>query len=231
MENWLASWLATTLIVLALARVKLFVGLSYRRRGRDDHLAVDVYALKKLVSYHLEVPMARIATRGGLPWPETAVDTAGGQTETRAKGEQRFVRKSWRIFRFQPRRWHHLMMQLRFYTRLYKRAAARLLVATECEKLSWRTGLGTGDAALTGVATGMAWQIKGTTYTSMQRRLKSVSRPDFLVQPYYGREGVDIELECIFSIRLGNVINATTAAIRYLAKGGNKQWKSTQSKA
>lgn len=231
METWLASWLATSLLCLALARLKLFIGLTYRRHGSDDHIAVDVYALKKLVYYHLEVPIARIAHRGGLPWPEAVVDTSRGQTETNARGEKRFVRNTWRIFRHHPRHWHLLMKQLRFYTRLYKRAMARILVATECEKLSWHTGLGTGDAALTSVTAGFAWQFMGHSYAYMQRRIKSAPRPSFRVQPYYTREGVDIELECIFSVRLGNVINAITTAIRFLAKGGNKQWKNTQSKA
>ncbi len=222
METWLAWWLATALLYLALVRLRLFVGLSYRRRGHDDHLAVDVYALKKLVSYHLEIPIARVARRGGLPWPETVVDTPSGRAETHARRERRFVRTTWHIFRHHPRHWHHLMRQLRFYTRLYNREAARLLAATACEKLSWRTGLGTGDAALTGLAAGLAWQLKSSAYAGMRRRLGSVPRPAFGVRPLYAREGVDIELECIFSIRLGNVINAITTAIRFLAKGGNK---------
>lgn len=229
-ETWLASWLAVTLLLLALARLKLFVSLSYRRRGRDDHFAVDVYALKKLIYYHLEVPLTRIARRDGLPWPETVVDTPRGRTETHARAEQRFVRTTWRIFRHHPRHWHRLLRQMRFYARLYKQAVAGILGATTCEKLSWRTGIGTGDAALTGLAVGLAWQFNGLTYAFMQRRLNSVPRPSFRVQSSYRRDGVEIELECIFSIRLGNVINAVTTVIRLLAKGGNKEWKNTQSR-
>jgi hypothetical protein len=230
METWLVFWLATTLLILALARLRLFVSLTYRRRGRDDHLAVDVYALKKIVSYRLEVPLARIARRGGLPWPETVVDTPRGRTETRSREEQRYVRTTWRIFRHHPRHWRKLTRQVRFFARLYRRTIARLLIATSCEKISWRTGLGIDDAALTSIAAGFAWQFKNHTYVYMQRRLKSVPRPVFAVQPLYARKGVDIELECIFSVRLGNVINALTTAIRFLAKGGNRQWKNTRSR-
>jgi hypothetical protein len=230
METWLASALASTLLTLAVARLKLFVSLSYRRKGGDDHLAVDVYALGKLVRYHLEVPQARVADRGGLPWPETVVDTPGGQTETSAKGEQRFVSNTWKIFRHHPRHWRKLVNQFRYYSRLYKRAIARILVAVSCEKLIWRTRLGTGDAALTSVAAGLLWHLKGQTYVYMQRRLKSVPLPSFRVVPLYGREGLDIELECIFSIRVGNVINTIATAIQFLGKGDNNQWKNTRSK-
>lgn len=219
METWLASWLASTLLVIALARLKLYISFSYRRRDSDDHLRIDVYTLKKYIAYHLEIPLARIARRGGLPWPETVVDTPRGQTETHAKAEQRFVRNTWRIFRHHPRHWHHLMRQLRYWTRLYKRLMAGILAALACEKLTWRTGLGTGDAALTGLAAGLAWQLQAQTYAFMQRRLKSVARPAFGVSPLFAREGVEIELECIFSIRLGNVINAIATAIRHLGKG------------
>ncbi len=230
METWLASALASTLLILAVARLKLFVSLSYRRRDGDDHLAIDVYALGKLLYYHLEVPQVRIAERGDLPWSEAVADTAGGRTETSAKREQRFLRISWRIFRYHPRHWHKLMNQLHYYTRLYQKAMARILVAVSCEKLTWRTRLGTDDAALTSVAAGLLWQLQGVTYAYMQRRLKSVPQPSFRVVPLYGREGLDIELECIFSIRVGNVINTIATAIRFLAKGDNSQWKNTRSK-
>lgn len=230
METWLAVWLASTLLILAMARMKLFISLSYSRRGDDDRLDIDVYAFKKLISYHFEVPLIRLVRRGGLPWPESVLDTADGQAETRAGAEQRFVRNTWRIFRHHPRHWHHLMKQFRYYTRIYKRLTRSILVAVACEKLSWRTGLGTGDAALTGISAGLLWQMKTQTYAYMQRRLKSVARPTFRVSPLYAREGVEIELECIFSIRLGNVINAIATAIQHLGKGDDRQWKNTRSK-
>lgn len=230
METWLAAMLAAALLALAIGRLKLFIGLSYRRRDGDDHLAVDVYTLGRLVRYHLEIPQARIASRGGLPWPEAILATARGRTETSAKREQRFVRTTWRIFRYHPRHWQKLMNQFRYFTRLYKRATATILVAVNCEKLTWRTGLGTGDAALTSVAAGLLWQLQGQTYAYMQRRLKSMPHPSFRVVPLYDREGLDIELECIFSIRVGNVINTIVTAIQFLGKGDNNQWKNTRSK-
>ncbi len=230
METWLAVWLATTLLVLAMARMKLFISLSYRRQGKDDRLDIDVYALKKLISYHLEVPLVRLVRRGGLPWPESVVDTPRGQTETRAGAEQRFVRDTWRIFRHHPRHWRYLMKQFRYYTRIYKRLAASTLALVACEKLSWRTGLGMGDAALTGITAGLLWTFKAQTYAYMQRRLKSVARPAFRVSPHYARADVEIELECIFSITLGNVINAIATAIQHLGRGNDRQWKNTRSK-
>ncbi len=231
METWLALCLATVLLVLAASRLKLFISLFYRRQGEDDRLDIDVYALEKLVHYHLEVPRARLARRGGLPWPEAVVDTPGGQAETRAGKEQRFVRNTWKIFRHHPRHWHYLMKQLRYYTRIYKRLIARILAALACEKLSWRTGFGAGDAALTGMATGLLWTFKTQTYAYMQRRLKSVARPVIRVSPLYTRDGVEIELECIFSITLGNVINAIATTIQHLGRGDDRKWKNTRSKA
>ncbi|MDT8901113.1 DUF2953 domain-containing protein [Anaeroselena agilis] len=230
METWLAVWLASTMLFVIVARLKLFISLAYRRRGEDDRLAIDVYALRKIVNYHLEVPLARISSRDGLPWPEAVVDTPDGQTETHAGAEQRYVRNTWKIFRHHPRHWHRLMKQFRYYTRIYKQLAAFVLATVTCEKLSWRTKLGTGDAALTGVTAGLAWQMKAQVYAFMQKRLKSVARPVFRVSPLYAREGVEIELECIFSIRLGNVINAITTAIQQLGRGDDRQWKNTRSK-
>lgn len=229
-ETWLALCMAAALLVIAAARLKLFISLSYRRQGEDDRLDIDVYALRKLISYHLEVPLVRLVRRGGLPWPESVIDTPGGQTETRAGAEQRFARNTWKIFRHHPRHWHYLLKQFRYYTRIYKRLIARILAAVACEKLTWRTGLGTGDAALTGIFAGLLWQLKTQTYAYMQRRLKNVARPSFRVSPLYAKEGVEIELECIFSIRLGNVINAIATVSRHLGRGNDRQWKNTRSK-
>lgn len=231
METWLAASAATTLLWFALMRVKLYISVVYRRAGGDDSLAVEVYVPGRLLVYRMEVPVIRIIEAGALPWLESRVATRRGAAETRPKAERRFVRTTWEIFRNHSSHWRFLVRQFRHYTRMYNRLMRRLLRATACEKLCWRTRYGADDAALTGVTAGFIWIAKNEVYKYMKRRLAGVARPVFRVVPLYGRTAFEVELQCIFSIRLGNVINATTTVIQSAGKGANREWANTRSKA
>ena len=231
METLLAISAAATLLWFALMRVKLYVSVVYRRAGGDDSLAVEVYVPGRLLAYRMEVPVIRIVEQGALPWLESRVATRRGAAETRSKAERRFTRTTWEIFRYHSRHWRFLVRRFRHYTRMYNRLMRSLLRATVCEKLCWQTRCGADDAALTAVATGILWIAKNETYKYMKRRLAGVARPIFRVVPLYGRTAFEVELQCIFSIRLGNVINVATTVIQSAGKGANKEWANTRSKA
>lgn len=230
METWLASFLASTFLFLALSRVRFYIRFTYRRKAGDDQLRVEVYSPGRVVAYVLEVPVIRLAERGDLPWLESTLRTPRGKASTRAGAERRFVRTTWHIYRHHPRHWRYLVDQIRYFRRMYMRLAGRLLAAMTCEKLIWRTGFGAADAALTGVSAGAVWAAKGQVHKYMKRRLAAVARPVFAVTPLYGRTALEVELECIFSIRVGNVINALASTIQLTGKGANKQWVNTRSK-
>lgn len=230
METWLSVLLATMLIMVALARLHIYIVLDYHRRKADDGLTVEVYLLKRLIVYRLEVPLMKLSERGVLPWLEGQLRTGREKTATHTKAEQRFAANTWEIFFHDPKHWDYLAHQFNYYTRLYSRMIDKLLAALVCEKLSWETRFGSDDPAATSVMTGVLWFIKMQTYSLMKRRLKFARRPLIQVTPLYTWVGLEVDFQCIFRIRLGNVINAVAGSIRQSRKEDGKQWANIQSR-
>lgn len=87
-------------------------------------------------------------------------------------------------------------------------AAAFRRALHTCERLEWETRLGTGDAALTALAAGGMWALKGTVYTAFAARIRFTAPPHFAVQPVWDRSGFEMRIDCIFRVRLGEIILA-----------------------
>lgn len=88
-----------------------------------------------------------------------------------------------------------------------------LTVAQETEKrgkfsrFTWGTVLGLEDAALTGMATGILWGIKGTILGLLQRSYKfDRTKHHVMVLPSYNLPGWETMLDCIFTVRMGHII-------------------------
>lgn len=88
-----------------------------------------------------------------------------------------------------------------------------LTVAQETEKrgkfsrFTWGTVLGLENAALTGMATGILWGMKGTILGLLQRSYKlDRNKHHVMVLPSYNIPGWETMLDCIFTIRVGHII-------------------------
>lgn len=72
----------------------------------------------------------------------------------------------------------------------------------------WKTKFGSEDAALTGALVGILWAFKSLLMNQLKRRIFSMGTLDIEVKPIFGSNQFEIDFQCIFSIRLGNVIKA-----------------------
>lgn len=219
MAVWLSALGAAGLVCFFLARLRLFIAVDYHRRKANDQLNIEVYFPGRLIAYRLEVPLVQLSERGGLVWLESHLKVGREKAETHARAEQRFVGNTWDIFLHDPGHWRYLMRQFDYYTRIYNVFIGRVLAALVCEKLSWETRFGADDAAATSLMVGLLWFLKNQVYMQMKKRLKAVARPALAVTPLYTWVGLEVDFTCIFSIRLGNVINAAAGSIRQPRKG------------
>ena len=80
MLDWLAGLLALIVFGYAFLHIKIYISLQYMRKDEDDALSIDVHMLKKIVSYHLELPVADL-TLEGFPGLKTEYRAGGNQAE------------------------------------------------------------------------------------------------------------------------------------------------------
>lgn len=73
----------------------------------------------------------------------------------------------------------------------------------------WKTKLGFGDAAATGIGGGILWGIKGFIFSLLQKNYSQNCRTEISVIPVFDGERISTEFDCIFNLPIGYIIIAS----------------------
>jgi hypothetical protein len=90
-----------------------------------------------------------------------------------------------------------------------------LFLSIQCNKFDCKTVYGSDDAALTSIISGGLWALKSIMVNKLKNRIHLVNKPLINVTPLFNQQKFELDFTCIFSIRLGNVINATIKLLNY----------------
>lgn len=208
MEVFIIISLSNIIIISFLLYSKIYITLTYRRDGSNDDLVVDVYLFKTLLVYKMQIPAIEIISIKDSYWIQSKIKAGQSQEQTQSIREQRFVRKTINFYITHPGRIRYIFRLFRYCARLYSRLMGNVITFLYCEQLKWKTSYGSGDAAITGIVSGMLWTIKGLMITRFKKRVIFTKKPIINVNPIFGADHFKVDFQCIFSIRLGNVINA-----------------------
>lgn len=80
--------------------------------------------------------------------------------------------------------------------------------------LNWHTHIGTGDASTTGIAAGGVWITKGMIVGFISQQSNLVCRPNTTVKTYFQYKYIQMDVDCIVSIRIGQAITVFLKAMR-----------------
>ncbi|ALC89667.1 hypothetical protein AM500_07735 [Bacillus sp. FJAT-18017] len=75
-------------------------------------------------------------------------------------------------------------------------------------KFDWKTAIGTGDAAVTGMLAGAVWAVKGSIAGLVHHHMKLKVKPSLHVTPYFQYRIAGTMLACMFTFRAGKAISA-----------------------
>ncbi|KKB37580.1 DUF2953 domain-containing protein [Bacillus thermotolerans] len=89
-----------------------------------------------------------------------------------------------------------------------------MLKRVTIQSLRWDTVLGTKDAALTGMVTGVLWAIKGSLSSAASPFMKASMSPFTAVTPVFGRNVLETECSCMISLRAGHAIAGVIQLLR-----------------
>jgi len=208
MEIWMNIILANIVIICLLFYSKIYILLQYKRDGSDDYIAVDVYIFRRLLAYSMQVPMIEIGDIKNSFRLKSKIKAGQSQDETHSKREQRFIKKNSKFYIHHARRLRHLVRLADYYARLYCRVMNKFIKTMHCEQLQWKTIYGSEDAELTGIGTGVLWTAKALMITRLKKHVVVTKTPIISVNPIFGQDIFKMDFQCIFSMRLGNVIDA-----------------------
>lgn len=205
--------------VFLLSPVRVCV--MYHRRGHDDQLKTQIRLLWGLLRLRYDMSIADL-TGKGLLVKEKKVPRFPGKKKRRRKRFTLATLQRWaRESQLLRKRIVHLYDVLR-----------RFFSHVVCERLTWVSNIGTGDAAGTGVMTGVVWSVKTTMIGMLGSYIRWDGSPDLDVRPFFEKEILDTNLNCIIRFRVGHAILAVLRLLtRIHGKGSEKNWQSTLYKA
>ena len=216
MNRWLLVLSATAILLIVIYHINLYIDLQFSRRANDDYIAVSVYALQKIFAYSIKVPTIALVRHDNLLWVSSEIEASQGTAKTKLKREERFLKKTIKLLFYNPERFWRLFKLTKQIFRDYRNYMDKLSTGVHCEKFELRASYGFDDAAVTGIFMGVLGSAFQLLLTAMHNRILLDTRPSIQIHPNYQHSQFEVELSCIFRIRLGNVITATIAVLRNL---------------
>jgi hypothetical protein len=87
-----------------------------------------------------------------------------------------------------------------------------------CEKLVWKSKIGSSDPAFAGILTGLAWSVKSTLYSVLTRKIRFLAPPVFNVETDFDHPSFETSFSCIFRFTLGEIMHV-------IVKDKFKEWQ------
>jgi len=211
--EFLTFLLALILFGITLAAVPFTVRISYLRAGSDDSANVQLSGFLGLLKYKVEIPM--------LDWGENFIPRLRLQT---SQHDQKTVTKEVMPKSFNHKFLHKILKH--FFTLLRKLQGVRrwFYKGVRCTKLRCVFAVGLKDAAHTGLAVGAAWSMLGYYLGKLHNNITfQVSSPQVAVNPSFRQPKFEVDIDCIFKVRIGHIIFAgfkLLSIVKLELKGG-----------
>ena len=180
------------LVYLYFSIITVTVRFKHMKGG--DQFTVELKAIHGLFVKKLRIP--------GLEAQQESVQPGEfAETEPSGNAEKAVDRVKPDQDQDPLQKWFGTIRQFHNLMPMMKRSAKKIRVS----KFALQTAFGTGEAASTGKLTGAVWTAAGFI-----RKLLSFftvdCHPDISVMPQFNRMTMELELDCIFRIRIGEAI-------------------------
>lgn len=210
--NWVVWSLVILLaLVLLLIITKLNITIDLIHDGDNDHFTIKFRALFGIVRYTINIPLVKVdIEEKEIVMKEKASIGTEGNNEKKDRA------------RITPQdildRLHDVKELANHVIHLHK-IIHKFLQNVYIEKFHWHTCIGTGDAADTGMISGVAWTIKGIVLQWISRYMKWKEKPVLSITPDFYHAVSKTSLTCMIHFRLGYAMLAGLRFVKYWVGG------------
>lgn len=209
-------WLLIALIILfflllVIIFTKLTVIINYYHHNDNDDLKIELKIWFGIIKYKINVPLIKIDDNS----PSVVVkgnthmgNSSGESDEMEQQITPNKVKNRVKDFKEILDHVSHTYVIVR-----------KLLQKMTIKQFEWHSLLGVGDAAITGVATGVLWTLKGSIVGMLSHFLQLKKMPVLSVTPHFQFAVIQTRLTCIIQFRIGYAILAGLKLIKFW-KGG-----------
>jgi len=179
------------------------VSIDASRDNENDKITLELKTLYGLLKLKTEIPFFIITFKNGRPALKFKVEVAN---KKRNKLLVRFTEL------FSIEEGENLYIAYKNNKNKLSPSIKYMKKKIKITDLKFKLGIGTGDAASTGVLYGIIWVVIGSIINITKSYL-NINKPRIIVVPVFSQVQLSIDFSCIISMKLGNIINAGIRAI------------------
>ncbi|MCC3356423.1 DUF2953 domain-containing protein [Bacillus sp. REN16] len=190
------------IILILITRLTIFIEANHSQD--DDHIKIRFSIWFGLIRYTINVPMVAIdnETPSIVFKKEKKADLAAGEKKKKEKFSVQNLIVNLQEAEIILHRVINLVPILKSF-----------LKKISVSKFKWHSHIGVGDAAHTGIITGLAWSIKGTIIGVISQYLNLKTHPDYSITPSFQIAVSETRLRCMIHFRIGHAMVAGIRAI------------------
>jgi len=191
--------LIAVLIIILILYMRVNIRVTYLKDGTDDELIFIISTLMGLLNIKREINVVDLV----LSNKKLALELKE-EIEVTRKGM--LLKELERVLDYQ--KILDITERVKELMQMYKNAILYFKNKIIIRYLNWETGIGTGDAALTGIATGFLWNVKTIIVYVLNTQFRIVDVPSVNIKPNFERIAFITQFDCIFSFKIGHAIIA-----------------------
>jgi len=215
---WIILILIILFIILFLIFItKLTVILDLQHIGDDDHFKIKLRAWR-FIQYTINIPLVKIDDEANIILKQ---EQKPGTEESKrnVKETQKKITPEEEV-----KALHDVKEFLQHIIGLHK-IVRRFLKKIKVKELEWHSQIGIGDAAHTGMLSGVAWSIKGSVVGLIGSYMQLQTTPAMTISPAFNVYCSRTKFKCMIQFRIGHAIFAGIQFIKYW-RGGRPNLKS-----
>ncbi|MGP3562187.1 MULTISPECIES: DUF2953 domain-containing protein [Geobacillus] len=188
--------------------MKISVTIVFRHARDDDEYKIVVRTLFGLIRYTVRVPLIKLETEPESPGVAFVHKEGVGGTRAKKEKKRKWTPGDIVDFFRQVKRFLKQVVDLH---EIMKRFYRHITITT----WEWKTNIGTGDAASTGLVAGLGWSLKYTITGAVSRYTKMNTIPVIVIVPAYDRIVSETSFLCMFHFRIGHAMVAGLRIIKH----------------
>lgn len=217
----LAIFICVFILTIIIYFLNTEIVVEYVRNGWDDHALVSFSPFKG-VKFKYEVSLMGIRNNGF----KIKRVKKKSKKQKDEKVEQRKASKDVKHDDRVGKGIEDIFGRIDYFKNKYDKlnffinyAIKKLKSKIKLKKFNVEMTIGTGDASLTGIMTGVAWMVTGVIYSNLSMAF-TIHNKHIKISSDFSKTVFNANILCIFNIRMGHIIKVAFLLILKLLEGG-----------
>lgn len=191
--------------------MSITVSIKILKDGANDKVILKIKTLFGLFKYKIEIPFVDLDMKNnGIPFLKLNTEVE--------KNEDELIQENKTIVTFEEMK--KTVRKVKYYLKHYDSAIEYVFEKMKISDFLWITEFGIGNAAVTGLLSGILWSVKSQLITIMRNNI-TCNKVTLNVIPKFNKESFKTTIHCIISTKIGYII---IAAIKFGYTFIRKRW-------